>query len=50
MYSLDKEKGYQCNFDKECLLVCSIISLLNVFFVGATVYLFQEDELSSVSS
>ena len=50
MYSLDKEKDYECNFDKECLLVCSIISLLNVFFVGATVYLFREGELSSVSS
>ena len=50
MYSLEEEKDYQCNCNKECLLVCSIISLLNVFFVGATVYLFPEDELSSVSS
>jgi hypothetical protein len=28
--------------DKECLLVCSIISVLNILYVGGTIYLMQE--------
>ena len=50
MYSLDKEKDYQCNFDKECLLVCSIISVLNILFVGATIYLMQKTGDISLSA
>ena len=50
MYSLEEEKDYQCNCNKECFLVCSIICVLNVSFVVATFYLFHEEELSSVST
>ena len=50
MYSLEEEKDYQCNCDIECLLVCSIISVLNICFVVATVYLIHEEELTSVST
>ena len=36
--------------DKECLLVCSIISVLNILFVGATIYLMQKKGDISLSA
>lgn len=36
--------------DKECLLVCSIISVLNILFVGATIYLMQKTGDISLSA